>query len=193
LSNPFIKKQLDFIVNTTGKTDIYEIDSIRYGLEIFYGEFIKFLVMLVISLLLNKFLAFILILTLLMLIRPLIGGSHTNTFMSCMIQSNILFIAIYYLAYILPKINIYIHFFIILLSIIIVRTYNPVNPLRKTVNTQYKNLKFKDIVSVTLIVWYIISTLLLSTYYVNCGLLIIIYIILDFFKEAYKNEKKITI
>ena len=45
MSNPFIKKQLDFIVTTIGLTDIYEVDKIRYGLEIFYGEISKILIM----------------------------------------------------------------------------------------------------------------------------------------------------
>ncbi|MDU4883289.1 accessory gene regulator B family protein [uncultured Clostridium sp.] len=191
--NPFIKKQLDFIVNTTGKTDIYEIDNIRYGLEVLYGEFFKLLIMFIISLLLNKFSVFILLIILLILIRPLIGGSHAKTYIGCMIQSNILFISIYYLAYILPKVNTFIHIIIITLSIIIVRVFNPVNPKRKTVNTHYKNFKFKNIVTIVLISWFVISTLFLSNYYIKCGLLLILYIIIDFFKEAYKNEKKITI
>lgn len=191
--NPFIKKQLDFIVNTTGKTDIYEIDNIRYGLEVLYGEFLKLIIMLIISLLLNKFSVFILLIILLTLIRPLIGGSHAKTYIGCMIQSNMLFIAIYYLAYILPNVNIFIHIIIIILSIIIVRVFNPVNPKRKTVNTHFKNFKFKNIVTIVLVSWFVISTLLLSNYYIKCGLLLILYIIIDFFKEAYKNEKKITI
>ena len=191
--NPFIKKQLDFIVNTTGKTDIYKIDNIRYGLEVLYGEFFKLLIMFIISLLLNKFSVFILLIILLILIRPLIGGSHAKTYIGCMIQSNILFISIYYLAYILPKVNTFIHIIIITLSIIIVRVFNPVNPKRKTVNTHYKNFKFKNIVTIVLISWFVISTLFLSNYYIKCGLLLILYIIIDFFKEAYKNEKKITI
>ncbi len=191
--NPFIKKQLDFIVNTTGKTDIYEIDNIRYGLEVLYGEFFKLLIMFIVSLLLNKFSVFILLIILLILIRPLIGGSHAKTYIGCMIQSNILFISIYYLAYTLPKINTFIHIIIITLSIIIVRVFNPVNPKRKTVNTHYKNFKFKNVVTIVLIGWFVISTLFLSNYYIKCGLLLILYIIIDFFKEAYKNEKKITI
>ncbi|MBS4958765.1 MAG: accessory gene regulator B family protein [Clostridium sp.] len=191
--NPFIKKQLDFIVNTTGKTDIYEIDNIRYGLEVLYGEFFKLLIMFIISLLLNKFSVFILLIILLILIRPLIGGSHAKTYIGCMIQSNILFISIYYLAYTLPKINTFIHIIIITLSIIIVRVFNPVNPKRKTINTHYKNFKFKNVVTIVLIGWFVISTLFLSNYYIKCGLLLILYIIIDFFKEAYKNEKKITI
>ena len=191
--NPFIKKQLDFIVNTTGKTDIYEIDNIRYGLEVLYGEFFKLLIMFIISLLLNKFSVFILLIILLILIRPLIGGSHAKTYIGCMIQSNILFISIYYLAYTLPKINTFIHIIIITLSIIIVRVFNPVNPKRKTINTHYKNFKFKNVVTIVLIGWFVISTLFLSNYYIKCGLLLILYIIIDFFKEAYKNEKKFTI
>ena len=64
MSNPFIKKQLDFIVTTIGLTDIYEIDKIRYGLEIFYGEISKILIMIIFALLLNKLPAFILMITL---------------------------------------------------------------------------------------------------------------------------------
>ena len=165
--NTFIKKQLDFIVNTTGKTDIYEIDNIRYGLEVLYGEFFKLLIMFIVSLLLNKFSVFLLLIILLILIRPLIGGSHAKTYIGCMIQSNILFIAIYYLAYILPDVNIFIHIIIITLSIIIVRVFNPVNPKRKTVNNHYKNFQFKNIVTIVLISWFVISTLLLSNYYIK--------------------------
>ena len=58
MSNKFIKKQLDFIVTNMGMTDIYEIDKIRYGLELFYGEFSKLIVMILVSLILDKFSAF---------------------------------------------------------------------------------------------------------------------------------------
>ena len=96
MSNQFIKKQLDFIVTNVGLTDIYEIDKIRYGLEVFYGETSKIIIMVLIALLLDKLPAFILMITLLMLIRPFIGGSHAKTFISCVVQSNVSFIVIYY-------------------------------------------------------------------------------------------------
>ena len=78
MNNPFIKKQLDFIVRTIELTDIYEIDKIRYGLEVFYGETSKILIMIIFAILLGKLPAFILMITLLMLIRPFIGGSHSE-------------------------------------------------------------------------------------------------------------------
>ena len=53
MSNQFIKKQLDFIVTNVGLTDIYEIDKIRYGLEVFYGETSKIIIMVLIALLLG--------------------------------------------------------------------------------------------------------------------------------------------
>ena len=192
MSNPFIKKQLDFIVTNVGLTDIYEIDKIRYGLEIFYGEISKILIMIIFALLLNKLPAFILMITLLMLIRPFIGGSHSKNFISCMLKSNITFITIYYLAYIIHPINIITHLILILISIIIIRNFDPVNPLRYEIKKQYKKLKFKDIVTYVLLIWFIFSNLFLSNYYINCGLLMILYIIIDFFKEVYKNEKKIS-
>lgn len=193
MSNPFIKKQLDFIVTNIGLTDIYEIDKIRYGLEVFYGEFSKMLIMIIFAMLLDKLPAFMLMITLLMLIRPYIGGSHAKSYFSCMVQSNLSFIIIYYLSYIIPTINIFINATFILFCIIVARTFKPINPLRNTVVTQYKRIKFKDIVTITLIFWFILSNLFLSKYYKNCGLLIILYIFLDFLKEVYKNEKKINI
>ncbi len=193
MSNPFIKKQLDFIVTNIGLTDIYEIDKIRYGLEVFYGETSKMLIMIIFAMLLDKLPAFMLMITLLMLIRPYIGGSHAKSYFSCMVQSNLSFIIIYYLSYIIPTINIFINATFILFCIIVARTFKPINPLRNTVVTQYKRIKFKDIVTITLIFWFILSNLFLSKYYKNCGLLIILYIFLDFLKEVYKNEKKINI
>ena len=94
MSNKFIKKQLDFIVTNIEITDIYEIDKIRYGLEVFYGEFSKLIIMILISFILDKFLAFVLMITLLMLIRPYIVGSHAKSYISCMIQSNLSFFLI---------------------------------------------------------------------------------------------------
>lgn len=192
MSNTFIKKQLNFIVSNLGLTDIYEIDKIRYGLEVFYGETSKILIMIIFAILLGKLPAFMLMITLLMLIRPYIGGSHAKSYFSCMVQSNLSFITIYYLSYIIPTINIYINAIFILFFIIVARTFNPINPLRNTIVTQYKKIKFKDIVTITLIFWFIISNLFLSKYYKNCGLLIILYIFLDFLKEVYKNEKKVS-
>ena len=75
----------------------------------------------------------------------------------------------------------------------VIRKFKPINPLRKTVNTQYNRIKFKDIVTVTLLIWFITSNIFLPKYYINCGLLIIFYIIIDFTWEVYKNEKKINI
>lgn len=192
MSNPFIKKQLDFIVTNVGLTDIYEIDKIRYGLEVFYGETSKIIIMILIALLLGKLPAFLLMITLLLLIRPYIGGSHAKNYISCLIQSNTSFIIIYYLAYIIPKLNFFIKAIFILFCIIVVRTFKPVNPLRNTIITQYKRIKFKDIVTITLLLWFLLSNLFLSNYYTNCGLLIILYIILDFLKEVYKNGKKVS-
>lgn len=192
MANIFIKKQLDFIINNTGKTDIYEIDKIRYGLEVFYGEISKLLVMMLIALILDKLPSFFIMITLLTLIRPHVGGSHAKSFISCMIQSNLLFLIVYFLASIIPSINIFLQFFIIVFSTIIIRKFKPINPLRKTVHTQYKNLKFKNIVTLTLITWFIVSNLILNNYYINCGILIILYIIFDFLREVYKNEKKIN-
>ena len=192
MANIFIKKQLDFIINNTGKTDIYEIDKIRYGLEVFYGEISKLLVMMLIALILDKLPSFFIMITLLTLIRPHVGGSHAKSFISCMIQSNLLFLIVYFLASIIPSINIFLQFFIIVFSIIIIRKFKPINPLRKTVHTQYKNLKFKNIVTLTLITWFIVSNLILNNYYINCGILIILYIIFDFLREVYRNEKKIN-
>lgn len=192
MSNPFIKKQLNFIVSNIGLTDIYEIDKIRYGLEVLYGETSKMLIMIIFAILLGKLPAFILMITLLTLIRPYIGGSHAKSYFSCMIQSNLSFIIIYYLSYIIPTINIFINAIFILFCIIVARTFKPINPLRNTVVTQYKRIKFKDIVTITLIFWFILSNLFLSKYYKNCGLLIILYIFLDFLKEVYKNEKKVS-
>ena len=191
MSNQFIKKQLDFIVTNVGLTDIYEIDKIRYGLELFYGEFSKLIVMILVSLILDKFSAFLLMITLLMLIRPYIGGSHAKNYINCMIQSNLSFILIYYLAYLLPSINLIIQFFFILFCIIVTRKFKPVNSNREEIQTQYKKIKFKNFVSAIFIIWFIISNIFLSKYYINCGLLIIFYIILDFLWEVCKNEKKI--
>lgn len=193
MTNKFIKKQLDFIVDSANMTDIYEIDKVRYFLEVFYGEFFKLIAMVIISIFLNKFPAFVLIFTLLILIRPFIGGSHSKTFIGCMIKSNLTFIFVYYLAYILPSINIFLQLIFILLSIYLIQKYNPVNPLRKNINTHYKNFSFKNIVSLILIVWLLFSNILLTNYYINCGLLIILYLILDFMKEVKKHEKKIII
>lgn len=189
MANPFIKKQLDFIVNNAEITDIYEIDKIRYVLEVIYGEAFKFIVMILIALLLDKLFAFMLMITLLMLIRPHIGGSHAKSYMSCMINSNIAFLVIYWLSSVIPPINIYIHLIIIILCIMAIRKFKPINPLRKKINTQYSKLKFKDIVTVTLLLWFVLSNSLLTTYYINCGLLVILYIILDFLKEVFRNEK----
>ena len=174
MSNKFIKKQLDFIVTNMGMTDIYEIDKIRYGLELFYGEFSKLIVMILVSLILDKFSAFLLMITLLMLIRPYIGGSHAKNYINCMIQ-----------------INLIIQFFFILFCIIVTRKFKPVNSNREEIQTQYKKIKFKNFVSAIFIIWFIISNIFLSKYYINCGLLIIFYIILDFLWEVCKNEKKI--
>lgn len=190
MSNSFIKKQVAFIAKNANLTDIYEIDRIRYGLEVFYSETSKIIIMILISIILDKLLAFTLMIILLSLIRPHIGGSHAKTYLGCLIQSNLSFITIYYLAYVLPHINILVQCLIISLSVIAINKLKPVNASRKKINSQYNRIHFKTIVTITLIIWLILSNIFLNTYYINCGLLIIIYLISDFLLEVYKNEKK---
>lgn len=193
MANLIVKKQLDFIVSNANLTDKYEIDRVRYGLEVFFNESIKLITMFFIALLLNKTSTFILITALLLSIRPFIGGSHSKTLISCLLKSNFVYILIYILASIMPNVNIFIHLLFILLGIIVVFTLKPVNPIRKKINLHYKGLKFQYIVAFILTTWFIISNVFLSNYLINSGLLMIIYILVDFLKEVYNHEKKLQI
>lgn len=193
MANLIVKKQLDFIVSNANLTDKYEIDRVRYGLEVFFNESIKLITMFFIALLLHKTSIFILITALLLSIRPFIGGSHSKTLISCLLKSNFVYILIYILASIMPKINIFIHLLLILLGIIVVFIFKPVNSLRKKINLHYKGLKFQYIVSFVLITWFVTSNIFLSNYLINSGLLMIIYILVDFLKEVYNHEKKLQI
>lgn len=189
MTNTFVKKQVDYIVKNAKITDIYEIDRIRFGIEVFYNETIKIMVMLTIAIILNKLLPFIIMFSLLILIRPHIGGSHAKSLMECMVKSNLAFFIIYILGSIIPKFNLAFQLFFVISSIYFVFKYKPVNPLRKKINTSYKKVKFKYIVAFTVLSWFLVSNIFLSSYLINCGWLIIIYILIDFLKEVYKREK----
>lgn len=191
MSNFIVKKQLEFIISNKNLTNKYEIDRIRYGLEVLFNEIIKFIIMLILALLFNKVSPFLLLTILLLSIRPFIGGSHSKTLMACLLKSNTVYISIYLIAGIMPKINILIHLLFTITGVLIVLIFKPVNPVRKKINLGYKGLQFKYVVFLTLISWFVFSNIFLSDYLINCGLLMIIYILVDFLKEVFKHETKL--
>ena len=183
-----VQINLNFIKNNTEINDIYELDKIRYGLEVFFNDLLKFIVIFLISFYLNKSFAFLIITFLFLGIRIFIGGSHRKTVMGCLIHSTCLYLATYYLANIFPN-SIKINIIIIIIALILILKYDPINRHRKKTATFLKKSNQKYIALLNICVWCLVSNFLLPTYLVNCGTIIIIYILFDFYLEVKLDEK----
>lgn len=183
-----VQTNFNFIKNYTDINDIYELDRIRYGLEAFYNETTKLIILICFSLLLKKLSAFLIITFLLLTIRSFIGGSHRKTTLGCLFQSLFIYVSTYYIAYIFPN-SVYIRLLVLLLACILILKYNPINRKRKKNSEFIKKRNQKYFALLTICLWCLVSSLLFSKYIVNCGTFIIIYILFDFYMDVKRDEK----
>ena len=93
-----VKKIVNFIALKSNIEDIYYLDRIRYGLEILIGEGIKFIIILLVSLMLNRLPEFCIITMLIFGIRTKLGGGHCNSFARCFIKTISIYLIMYFLS-----------------------------------------------------------------------------------------------
>lgn len=184
---------LKFIELNLGINDYYKLDRIRYGLEVFFGELIKFMIILTISIAIKKVNEFFIILFMLILIRCKIGGTHARSFNGCLVKSIIKFLFLYCVGDLvdIPEVLVYI---IIFLTIIVLFKLKYKTKVGNINDLQMDNRLKVEVVSVIVISMILIKKYLYSYY--NLLLLTQLYILLDYLKieflrkdEFYVKEK----
>jgi len=144
------------------KTDLLKI---QYTLQVILGDIIKFIIIFLIFLALNQVPLFLLSFIILISIRPLGGGAHCKTFISCLIVSILYFIIIMLFSNFFPRLNnnFYIAFFAI--SFIITLAYAPCPNEKRPINNK-ATLKILSLISLT--IWGILFCKLSNIQICNC-------------------------
>lgn len=148
--------------NSLTKTDLLKI---QYSLQVIWGDLTKFIILLLIFLSLHEVPLFLLTFIILISTRPLGGGLHCNSFISCLIVSITYFITIMLFSTLSPKLNInfYIVFFIV--CFIITLAYAPCRNEKRPVKNK-ATLKILSLISLTF--WGILFFKLSNPQICNC-------------------------
>jgi len=93
-----VKKIVNFIATESNIEDIYYLDRIRYGVEIFISEGIKFFIILLISIMLKRLPEFFIITVLILGVRTKLGGGHCKSFARCFIKTTGIYLSMYFLS-----------------------------------------------------------------------------------------------
>lgn len=144
------------------KTDLLKI---QYTLEVILGNIIDFIVVFLIFLSLNEVPLLLMSYVILISIRPLMGGVHCKTFISCLMVTTMYFIIILLFSKLSPRLDnsFYIVFFII--SFIITLAYAPC-PNEKRHVKKSATLKILSLISLTF--WGILFFKLSNIQICNC-------------------------
>lgn len=144
------------------RTDLLKI---QYTLEVVIGNIIDFIVVFLIFLSLNEVPLFLLSYVILASIRPIMGGVHCKTFISCLTVTIIYFIIVMLFSKLSPRLDnsFYIVFFII--SFIITLAYAP-RPNEKRPVKKSAILKILSLISLTF--WGILFFKLSNIQICNC-------------------------
>lgn len=157
------------------RTDLLKI---QYTLEVILGDLTKFIIIFLIFFTLNQLPLFFLAFVILNSTRPLGGGAHCKTFISCLITSIMYFIIIILFSTFAPRLNnsFYIVFFII--SFIITLAYAPCCNGKRPI-TNKATLKIFSLISLTF--WGILFFKLSNIQICNCIFLTILIQVVQLF------------
>lgn len=190
---------LNFAMNqitATNKYDKTRLAELRYGLETFYMTFTKLIVLFTISIILNIYKEFGLLLLVYSPLRGLGFGFHANTSIECWIVSSIIFLLLPLIAknFIIPSIAIQIT---IIISTIVFLIFAPADTVKKPLINKKKRLINKSLIIVVSIVY------LILTFYIKNAIInnIIMFacaweaicvepLIYKLFKQPYNNYKR---
>jgi accessory gene regulator B len=141
----FITDYLNKNNSSLNKTDLLKIN---YTLQVILGSLTKLAIIFLIFLYLNQLPLFFLSFVILNSTRPLAGGLHCKTFMSCLIVSIIYFISVTLFSILSPNFNIYFYIFFFIISFIIILKYAPCPNEKRPIKNKEK-LKVLSLISLT--------------------------------------------
>lgn len=165
-----------FIKNETGIEDIYYIDRLRFGIETAISEISKLIIILIISIFINKWIDFFILTALVTTIKINITCSHCKSYLGCLIKSTIFYLSFYLISQVIPSLNIYVEIAIINFCLLVINTSKYKNKLQDKLEIK-KEIKIKIKITFIYIIFYFISKGIGNIIYTNIILLFGIYLI----------------
>lgn len=181
-----VGKIVNFIAIESNIDDIYYLDRVRYGLEVIMSEGVKFIVMFLISIILNRVTEFCIITILISGVRTKLGGGHCDSFMKCFVKTISVYLIMYSLSDIV-NISAPIRLLILICFIVTVFTARYINKLGE-VKDNKKLLKIKISTSFIYLFTYILVRIIDISTYINLVLLFGVYMICEYYMN---NGRKI--
>ena len=155
----------DYLSKNNSSLNETDLLKINYTLQVILGSLTKLAIIFFIFLYLNQLPLFFLSFVILNSTRPLAGGLHCETFMSCLIVSIIYFISVTLFSTLSPKFNIYFYIIFFIISFIIILRYAPCpNEKRPTKNKE----KLKVLSLISLAFWTMLFFKLPNIQICNC-------------------------
>ncbi len=195
MKKAFLTLSIDLINKYNPNYDNGELAKIKYGLEAMYLTVTKFIIILLISLILNITKEFIVFIFFYNFVRLFAFGMHASKSYLCLLSSIIIFILIPYVSNIFPNnnyINLAIGFFCITMMIL----YAPADTYKRPLIGVEKRLHLKLMSILISITYLIISLIIKDDFISNCLIaallletLIILPITYKLFNMPYNNYK----
>lgn len=181
-----VNKSLNFLITNSCIEDEITISKIKYGLYVFYSEFSKLILALLLASIVHK-LPEALIITALLSVRSFLGGTHCKNYLTCLISSLSIYIIIITLSCLNITFPVYTQILLLVISaLIIFKTETPPNPRR---NHSKKRKMQNKITAFLLICLFIIISNFIALNLQNCMLFMIIYILLDYLRLVVTSNK----
>lgn len=178
-----VKKIVNFIALESNIEDIYYLDRIRFGLEVLIGEGIKFIIILLISLILNRLPEFCIITVLIFGVRTKLGGGHCNSFTKCFIKTISIYLIMYFLSSFLSSIVVIPGLIRVLILVSVVATIftGKYRTKIKKIEDPKTVLKLKFRTSLIYLFTYILVRLINNSTYINIVLFFGLYMIYEYY------------
>ncbi|NYB74130.1 accessory gene regulator B family protein [Sedimentibacter hydroxybenzoicus DSM 7310] len=182
----YIKKNKD--MNT------YDEEVLRYGIQIYYFNISKLLILLAVSIILDIFAETSIVFLLIAVLKRFSYGFHADTFFSCILITFINIFGIVYLSKF--SLNPLSKTIIAIISIILFTLYAPADTEERPLVNKKKRLKLKVQSIFTSVLYFVLSfftdeqlsnMLILSLIFIGFNTSPVLYIL---FKKEYKNYEK---
>lgn len=171
-------------------------EILRYGIQIYYFNISKLLILLVVSIILNIFAETCIAFLLIAILKQFAYGFHADTFWACLVITFINIFGIVYLSEL--SFNLLIKIVLAVISLILFALYAPADTEERPLVDSKKRMKLK-IQSISVAVLYFVlsfftnevlsNMLVLSLIFIGFNACPVLYIL---FKKEYKNYAKFT-
>lgn len=158
LVSEYLRKNNDSLT----KTDLLKI---QYSLQVILGDLSKVAIISLIFLGLNEMMIFSLSLAVLFSTRPLWGGPHCKTYISCLMCSTIYFLTVLMFIRIDLKLNLTVYIISFIIFFVIILAYAPCHNEKRPIKNK-KRLKVMSLISLAF--WSILFFKLSSIQMCNC-------------------------